>query len=201
MGRSGVYRVEVPGSRHALQLVFTSVYEPDTGSGDQVDHGPRHENLRAICQRGDARADVDSDASDVVPDAHDLSGVQPDANVDTETMKPVANRQPALDRSCRAVEEREKPVASRVDLPSSEVLQLPTNGVVMHRQELVPPPIAEFSRRSGRPNDVSEEHGRQHTVEHGTWPAASDELLYLVQDLLRSTREEKMIVSFQLDEL
>ena len=85
----------------------------------------------------------------------------------------------------------EKPVSSRIDLPSSEVLQLPTNGVVMHRQELVPPPIAELSRGSGRPNDVSEEHGRRHTVEHGTWPEASDELLYLVQDLLDRPAKRK----------
>ena len=160
LGRSSVHGKQLPQARHTLQFMVTSVNERDARSGDQVDHCPGHEHLGGACQGGDACTDMDCYASDIVPCTDDLAGMESRPYVDPETLKLVANRQPTLDRSCGSVEEGEEPIPRRVDLPPPEVLQLPTDGFVMHGKKFAPTLIANLGGRDRRANNVREEDSR-----------------------------------------
>ena len=114
-------RVELPLAGHALELVDAAVVEVDAGAGDEILDGARDEHLARPGLRGDARADVDGDAGDLVVAELALARVQPGADVEAELAHRVArSRARSGSRARRAVEGREEAVAGRVDLAAAD---------------------------------------------------------------------------------
>src|SRR5690349_12056743 len=70
------HREELPGSWHALQLVFTLVFELDSRPGDKVDQRPRDERLPSFGFGADTCAEVNGEPADVVPAQLDFTGMQ-----------------------------------------------------------------------------------------------------------------------------
>ena len=59
-------REELPFSGHTLQAVATTVGEFDTGTGDQITDGVRHEHLTCIRESCDSCADMYRDAGKIL---------------------------------------------------------------------------------------------------------------------------------------
>jgi hypothetical protein len=72
--------------------VWTAVFEGDLRAGDQVPDRARHEYLVSSSIRGDARADVDSDAAGLAVDQLALPGVQTGAYLQSELTQALADR-------------------------------------------------------------------------------------------------------------
>ena len=57
---------EAPGSGHTLQFVIATVFELDTGTGDEIDDCSRREHFTRRGQTGDPRRDVNADTGHVL---------------------------------------------------------------------------------------------------------------------------------------
>ena len=64
----------------------------------------------------------------------------------------------------RLIECREEPVASGIDLSTTEPAQLLAHRGVVCRQEIPPSPVAEAGGQLGRPHDVREQHRCQESL-------------------------------------
>jgi hypothetical protein len=63
--------------------VRSTIVEFDPGTGDEVPHRPRYENLAWVGGRLHAGSDVDGDAADVISPQVDLAGVYSGSDGDT----------------------------------------------------------------------------------------------------------------------
>ena len=130
--------------------------------------------------------------------ALDLTGVDPGADVEAERRERLPDREPTPDRPGRPVEQREEPVARRVDLLARVAGELTT-----HRRgvgdQVGPRRVSELRRALGRADEVGEENRREHAIGEMCRPSAGEELLDLVEDLIRLD-ERHVVVALQLDE-
>jgi len=131
-----------------------------------------HEDFAWLRRCLDALGYVNSDSGDVVSMAFDLAGVEPDAYVDAEVSKLIANGRRAADAAAGSVERRQEPVAGRLDLASAESVELGANQAVMCCEQVPPTAIARPCERLGRADDVGEHHCGEHPVDDVTWQAS-----------------------------
>src|SRR5207344_1876632 len=80
------HSVEAPTIWHTLQFVLPTVLEGESGPGDQVLRRIRDEHLARSCQGRHAGTDVDGDPPDGVALELDLTGVQSDADLESEIL-------------------------------------------------------------------------------------------------------------------
>ena len=127
--------VEPPAPGNTFELVGTALVESNAGSGDEVGHCLRDENLRRPRQGSNACTDVYSDSPDVGVSQFDLAGVNPDADHNAEHPDGVAHRACTVDGAGRSVECRQEAVADELDLHTASAAQLGTDdGVVTVEQ-------------------------------------------------------------------
>ena len=131
---------------------------------DEVLHRAAHEHFVGTCERADTRRDVHGDAADVFTDDLDLATMQPDANGQLDRGRRVADREGAADRLCGTVEGGEEAVAQRLHLDTTATRELGTDHLMVAREQLAPPGVAEVRCPLRGAHDVGEEHGGETTV-------------------------------------
>src|SRR5829696_4527435 len=137
--------------------MHASISEPQSRSRDEILHGPRRQHLARSGQRRDPSGRVDGDTANIVPDAFDLSGVDPGADLETQTPDSFGDGHGTPDRASRPVEGGEEAVPRRVDLLSAEVNEFGPHSLVMVFEYLPPFPVAQGSSPIGRSDNVREQ--------------------------------------------
>jgi len=141
--------------------VGTTLVESNAGSGDEVGHCLRDENLSRACKGGNARTDVYSDSPDVVVSQFDLAGVNPDADYNAEHPDGVAHRTCTVDGAGRPIERRQEAVADELDLYPANAAQLGTDEGVVTVEQRSPSLVPEVGRVRRRSDDIGEHHRRK----------------------------------------
>ena len=184
----------------AFEGVGTTTRHVDPGSGDQVFHGSRHEDLGRAGERRDAGCDVDGEAGDVVVEDLDLAGVQPASNLDAEWVHRRRERGAETDGLCRAVEGGEEPVSGRLHFFASPPGQLISDDGVVAVEQVSPPLVAERCRQLGGGDDIGKHYGGDDAVGLGRPPYPGDKLLDLLQHRFGVSRPEQVIGTGKLDQ-
>jgi len=112
----------------------------------------------------------------------ELSGVEADADLDTELVHALDDRERATDGARRPVEDGKEAVASPIDLSAAKTSELAAKESVMVADQGTPPGIAESDRPTRGLHHVSEEHSRQDAGWFDAVAGAGEEFLDLVQD-------------------
>src|SRR5262245_25806837 len=107
---------------------------------------------------------MDRDPADLL--AHDLALAGVEAGPDFEPQRSDAVRYGAgaTNGARWAIESRQEPVASGVDLATPEADKLAAHQAVVTVEQIVPAPVAEACRLLGRADNVGEQHGREHAI-------------------------------------
>src|SRR6185312_6241675 len=108
-------RVQLPIVGDAFECVHAAVYEADSGTDDQVLHGPRGEKLVGSREVADASCDDDAEAGDVVSAQLHLSGVEPGPDIEAQRLGPRSDLLCACDGAGRAIERGQQSVTGRLD--------------------------------------------------------------------------------------
>src|SRR6266566_4181621 len=156
-------RVETPAT-HALELPLASVGEDDSGSGDEILDGARHEDFARLGGCGDARAGVHGDSADLVAHQLTFAGVQPCANLNPERLNVFTDRARGPNGPGRSVEAGEEAVSCRVHLPPAVVLEQGANTSVVLVEHHAPGAVAELAGALGGAHDVREQDRGEHAV-------------------------------------
>ena len=159
-----VHREQPPLARYSGERLAPAVLEADVRADDKVAHGPGHEHLGGLGQVGDAGADVDRDAGEVIAGELALAGVQPGADVELERAGGVHGGERAADRARRPVERGEHAVAGAADRATAVDGDLIVHQPVVVLHQVVPAAVAEPGGVLGRADDVGEHDRRQHPV-------------------------------------
>src|SRR5437879_5540495 len=142
---------------------------------------------------------MDGDAADVIAHHLDLAGVQPDPELDAD--RPNGSNQgiTAADRASRSVERGQAPVTDLLHFAAAEPGELSPQDVNLRLEELAPAPVAQLRCFLRRTYDVGEHDRREDPVDGGPAPNPGKELLDLVEHRVGVAREQRMVVSGQLD--
>src|SRR5690606_30283466 len=106
----------LPGARHAGQLVPTPRVQLKAGAQDEVTDRPADQHLSCLRESCYAGGDVHGDPAHRGAGAHDLTGVQACSDSELVTPQVLGDRQRAGDGPARQVEDGEEPVTCGVDL-------------------------------------------------------------------------------------
>src|SRR5262245_7596816 len=112
----GVDGEQLPAAGDAPEGVLAAIGQHDAGTGHQVGHRPRDQDLARTGEPRDAGADVDRDPPEVAVGDLDLARVHAGPDLDTEPPDGLDRGGGASDRPRRPVEGREEPVARVVHL-------------------------------------------------------------------------------------
>jgi hypothetical protein len=190
--------IETPAIGDALQLMTAGVLEGETGSGNEILHGSRHEYLRRGGQSADTSPDVHGYAANLPRDRFALSGVEPGSYLEAKPGNGILERLDTSDRSCGPVKGGEEPVTCRVHLGPSVTGEEAANGRVMFLEEVFPGAVAELSSLLGGTDDVGEEHGGEYPVQGRFLRSnALDEALDLVQDAVLIAQVRHVVLAGQ----
>lgn len=159
--------VGLPRLVDSLELVCTSVGEPQPGACCQVLDRPRHDDLSRVCEPHHARGDVNGDSTDGVPTQLHLSDMDSSADFETERPHLGADRLGAPHPARRAVKDREQPVPGAVDQPTAEPVEDLAREPVVTVEQLSPLPVADLGQLRGRVDEVGEEHRREDPLVSG----------------------------------
>src|SRR5215831_18931782 len=99
--------IQLPGLVNRRERVRAAAAEFQTGARDEIDDGSRDEDLAALRQLRDARADVHDDAVGNAGDHVALAGVETEVDVQPRCARLGADRAAAPDRTRRSVEDDE----------------------------------------------------------------------------------------------
>ena len=95
--RSGGDSKESPWGGYAFEFVFAAVVEGRARTCHEIDDRSRHEDLAGLRGFADATREVDGDARELGTASFNLTGVDPDPNVEANLAGGVADRGPATD--------------------------------------------------------------------------------------------------------
>src|SRR5258708_27636417 len=107
---------ELPLAFDSLEPVHPLVIEADAGSGTEIAHGARHEDLAALRRGADTRGDRDIDPADRCAGTLDLRGVHARAPGEIDRPVRALDGLGAADRPSRSIERRQQSIPGRVDL-------------------------------------------------------------------------------------
>jgi hypothetical protein len=142
---------------------------------------------------------MDGDASDIVTEQFDFSGVQSSTDFDPELSDRIADVAGAANRARWAVENRDKRIADRIDFASAEPGKLLPNQNVVLLKELQPGPITTVHHSLGRANNIREEHRREHAIRLAGWFVSGQDFLDFVDDLVAILCPPRVIHAMELD--
>src|SRR6266849_1073561 len=192
---------ELPLAGNALQLGAATIAELDARARDEIAHGRGHDDLAWSSDCSDARAGVHGDPGDLLAHQLALTRVDAGAHVEAELVSHARDDgRRAPDRPRRPVEARHEAVARGVDLDAAVVHELAAHELVMAREELAPPLVAEPHRGLGRAHEIGEDDRCEHTVGYMGRPHTGQELLDLAEKLLGLSEPGDVRISRELDE-
>jgi hypothetical protein len=146
-------------------------------------------------ERGNPRANVHGDASDLPGDRLDLAGVHAGTNLDPQFLHGLGDRSRTAHASRRPVECGEEAVARGVDLPATEATEHGSHHPVVTLHQVPPPLVPELGCLLGGADDVREHHSGEHPIEVGFLvPDLRDETLDLVEKLVLVAHREEVVV-------
>ena len=186
----------MPRLGDAFEAVFAAIVEADTGSGNEIDDGARHQHFAGCRGFADAMGKVNGDAGQVSAAPFDLAGVDPDPNIETDLARGVADRSPAADRTRGAIEGGEHAVAGGLTVQTREPTDLTIYRVVVTVEHGTPRPIADSDQPVGGADDIGEHQRGEHPVVMAAVGArAGQELFDLFAHHLRrvTTAENRMV--------
>src|SRR5262249_49759008 len=135
---------EAPRAGYAFEFVFASVGEGDRGPGEEVDDRARDQDLTRVGERLDAGGHVHGHAGDVRSSQFDFADVYSGADSQTKLTRGISDRTRTLHPACGSVEGREETVAGRLDLTTSEPLELATQSRIMTVEQIAPTSLSKF---------------------------------------------------------
>jgi hypothetical protein len=194
-------RIETPFVRDATELVRTSTLEHEPGTGYEVLHRTRDEDLTWLGQTCDACPDVHRDAADLLVDQLALARVHADADLHAEI--PYATRcgERASDRPGGSIEGGEEPVACRVHLGTAIPKEQTPDHLVVMEKELLPSDAPELRRERRRANDIGEHDRREHAVDLCLFSAElEEETLDLLERTVLVGGHPAVVVPRQFDQ-
>ena len=144
---------------------------------------------------GDACADVDGDAREVVARKLAFAGVQPGPDVELERAGGVDRGERAADRTRGTVERGEHPVAGRADRATAVDRDLVVHEAIVVLDQVVPATVPKPRGVLGRADDVREHDRRQHSVGVVDSARAGHELLDLVEQRVGVAGEVDVVVA------
>ena len=136
-------RVEPPRTGNALELALSSVFELDTGPGNEVLHGLRDEHLSSLRGSGNPGADHHGEPGDLALVQLAFPRVHSRPNLEPELVDALDDSLGAADRPRRPVESGEEPVAGSVLLFSAKACQLAANKPVVPLEQVSPRAVPE----------------------------------------------------------
>jgi hypothetical protein len=161
-------REDPPLARDAFQSFRSAIREAQARASDQILDGARHQNLAGGGEGGDAGADVDGDAADVVADHFALAGVEPGSDLDAERRDFLGDRAGATNAARGTVERPEKSVAGGFDFVAAKAREIAPYRRVMTAEQITPALVAERRRLLARADNVG--HENQHSVDRDRLP-------------------------------
>src|SRR4030095_13732682 len=145
------------------------------------------------------RTDMDGDASDIVTEQFNFSGVQAGTDFDPQLSNRIADVAGAANRARRAIENRDKRIADRIDFASAKAGKLLPHQGVMLLKELQPGPISAVHHSLGRANNIREEHRREHAIRFAGWFVAGQHFLDFIDDLVAVLCPPRVIRPLEVD--
>src|SRR5262252_8928958 len=118
----------------------------NAGPNDEIAYRARHENLAWTSERGDTRADVDRDPSQVITAPLTLAGVETGSDFESNITAARSDRLGTCDGSAWPIERGQKSVTRGLNFLASETLELVPNRHVMLVEQGTPLAIAEHRR-------------------------------------------------------
>jgi hypothetical protein len=91
---SGYDGEESPVGGYASEFVLAAVVECRARPCDEVDDGSGHEDLAGLCGFADATCELDGDARQLGATSFDVTGMDPDRDVEADLAGGVADRGP-----------------------------------------------------------------------------------------------------------
>src|SRR6267143_3930170 len=135
-------RKEMRFAWHALQRVKPPVVELQSRAGHEILDRVRDQNLAALADAGDARADVHRDAGELGAAHFALAGVQPRAHLEPQPLDTLGDGTRGSHAARGAVERSQEPVAGGVDLPATEVYEALADERMVGVEQIPPAPVA-----------------------------------------------------------
>ena len=105
----------------------------------------RHQHFVRTCERGNTRADVDRNATDILAHHLAFAGVETGTNFNSKLTDFVADGASTTDAACRAVEGGQNTVAGALDLMTTEPRKVTLDYGVVIVEKTAPAAIAKFS--------------------------------------------------------
>src|SRR5262249_4991138 len=105
----------------------------------------------------------------------------------------------APDRAGWAVESCEEAVARGIDLAAAKALQLPAHDSMMPLEQLAPSAVAHLTCASSGVHDISEQEGRQHSIDFRLRPNAGEEFFDFGHHRLDGSEPGVVVDALQLD--
>src|SRR3954453_2306986 len=174
----------LPFAGDALEWTTAAAAEAQAGTGHQILHGARYQNLARAGQRGDARTDVNGDAADIVADHFALAGMQPGADLDADRPDFVGDRAGTANAARWTVKRCEKAVARSLHLMAAKSRQIAADGGVMMVEQIAPALVAEVRGLFSGADDVGEKHGGENAVDRHMRPRVREKFLDRVGNFL-----------------
>ena len=144
---------------------------------------------------------VNRDAADVRVAQLDLTGVQPDPDLDPEAPRAIAYRTRAADGAGGAVEGCDEAVTCRLDLATTESLQLGSHHGVVVIEASPPRAITEVGRLGSGVDDVGEKDCCKDPIEPLLdCPGAGEELPHDIERGVGITGEHGAVLAWQGDQ-
>ena len=123
--RGSMFRCEYsPFAGDTLKGSGAAVAEAQARAGHQILYCARHKDLAGAGERGNARADVDSDPADVLSHHLALAGMQPGAHFDIECLDFLGDGAGAANAARGPVKRGEKTIARRLDLTAAKTREI-----------------------------------------------------------------------------
>jgi hypothetical protein len=154
----------VPIARSALERSAATISEAQSGARDQILHCARYQDLVSTGKRRDPRADMYSNAADIVADHFALACMEAGANSNPVWPDLLGNGAGAADAAGRAVESGKNAVASALNLITAKALEIASDSSVMTVKQVAPAVVAERDRFLGRPDDVCKQYRGEHSI-------------------------------------
>ena len=135
----------MPLTGDALERAVATVCEAQSGAGDQILYRAGHQNFVRTCERGNARADVDRNATDILAHHLALAGMETGTDFNSKLMDFVADSASTTHAACRSVEGGQNTVARALDLMTTETRKITLDYGMVIVEKTAPTAIAKFS--------------------------------------------------------
>ena len=145
----------------ALQLVRSSIGEPDAASGRGILSGRGNQDLTASGGLHHTRGDVDRRTANIVTTALDVPDMDPRMHIHTEGPDCRDKSDGTSDGVGGRPKGGEQPVAHVLDQPTAESRDLLGANALVLVQQLTPATVAELASAFGRRDDIREQHRGQ----------------------------------------